>query len=124
MASTVVNLVLEKLGELASSEVSGLLNVGAEIKSLTETLALIQSFLRDADQKPRYEQSNCLQEWMRQIRNSVFEMEDLVDEYAMLLGRASAAGCWKSRLRRIAAFPSRILDHSPSAREAPAGHPC
>ncbi|XP_042460909.1 disease resistance protein RPP8-like [Zingiber officinale] len=123
MASTVVNLVLEKLGELASSEVSGLLNVGAEIKSLTETLALIQSFLRDADQKPRYEQSNCLQEWMRQIRNSVFEMEDLVDEYAMLLGRASAAGCWKSRLRRIAAFPSRILDHSPSAREAPAGHP-
>ncbi|KAG6534772.1 hypothetical protein ZIOFF_008675 [Zingiber officinale] len=109
MASTVVNLVLGKLGELASSEVAGLLNVGAEITSLTETLALIQSRLRDADQKPRSEQSHSLQEWMRQIRNLAFEMEDLVDEYATRLGRASAAGGRKSCLRRIAAFPSRIL---------------
>ncbi|KAG6534765.1 hypothetical protein ZIOFF_008668 [Zingiber officinale] len=109
MASTVVNLVLGKLGELASSEVAGLLNVGAQIASLTETLALIQSRLRDADQKPRSEQSHSLQEWMRQIRNLAFEMEDLVDEYATRLGRASAAGGRKSCLRRIAAFPSRIL---------------
>ncbi|KAG6539112.1 putative disease resistance RPP13-like protein 3 [Zingiber officinale] len=109
MASTVVNLVLGKLGELASSEVAGLLNVGAEITSLTETLALIQSRLRDADQKPRPEQSHSLQEWMRQIRNLAFEMEDLVDEYATRLGRTSAAGGRKSCLRRIAAFPSRIL---------------
>ncbi|XP_042399667.1 putative disease resistance RPP13-like protein 3 [Zingiber officinale] len=91
MASTVVNLVLGKLGELASSEVTGLLNVGAEITSLTETLALIQSRLRDADQ------------------NLAFEMEDLVDEYAMQLGRASAADGRMSSLRRIGAFPSRIL---------------
>ncbi|XP_074562927.1 disease resistance protein Pik-2-like, partial [Curcuma longa] len=108
MAYMAVNLVLGKLGELASSEVAGLLNVGAEVTSLRETLALIQSLLRDADQKPRSEQSHSLQEWMRQIRNLAFEMEDLVDEYATRLGRASAAGGWKSRLRRIAAFPSRI----------------
>ncbi|KAG6506109.1 disease resistance protein RPP8-like isoform X2 [Zingiber officinale] len=108
MAYTAVNLVVGKLGELASSEVVGLLNVDGEVKSLTETLALIQSFLRDADQKPRYEQSHSLQEWMRQIRNLAFEMEDLVDEYATRLGRASADGGRKSRLRRIAAFPSRI----------------
>ncbi|XP_042420331.1 disease resistance protein RPP8-like [Zingiber officinale] len=108
MAYTAVNLVLGKLGELAASEVSGLLNVDAEVKSLTETLALIQSFLRDADHKPRYEQSHSSQEWMRQIRNLAFEMEDLVDDYATRLGRASADGGRNNRLRRIAAFPSRI----------------
>ncbi|KAG6539104.1 hypothetical protein ZIOFF_004257 [Zingiber officinale] len=109
MASTVVNLVLGKLGEVVSSDVAGILNVDAEVKSLTETLALIQSSLRDADQKPRYEQSHSLQEWMRQIRNLAFEMEDLVDEYAMQLGRASAADGRMSSLQRIGAFPSRIL---------------
>ncbi|KAG6534764.1 hypothetical protein ZIOFF_008667 [Zingiber officinale] len=64
---------------------------------------------QSADQKPRSEQSHSLQEWMRQIRNLAFEMEDLVDEYATRLGRASASGGRKSCLRRIAAFPSRIL---------------
>ncbi|KAG6524701.1 disease resistance protein RPP8-like [Zingiber officinale] len=108
MASTAVNLVLEKLGELVSSDVAGILNLDAEVKPLTETLALIQSFLRDADQKPRYEQSHSLHEWMRQIRNLAYEMEDLVDEYAMQLGRASAVDGRMSRLQRIAAFPSRI----------------
>ncbi|XP_042454713.1 disease resistance protein RPP13-like [Zingiber officinale] len=109
MESTIVNLVLGKLGELASSEVAGLFNVGAEVESLTKKLLLIQSYLRDADQKPRSEQSQSLQEWLRQIRNLAFEMEDLVDEYATRLGRASAAGGRESCLRRIAAFPSRIL---------------
>ncbi|KAG6500964.1 hypothetical protein ZIOFF_040827 [Zingiber officinale] len=109
MESTAAKLVMENLGELVSSDVAGILNVDAEVKSLTETLALIQSFLRDADQKPRYAQSYSLQEWMRQIRNLAFEMEDLVDEYAVQLGRASASDGRMSSLQRLGAFPSRIL---------------
>ncbi|XP_065015485.1 putative disease resistance RPP13-like protein 3 [Musa acuminata AAA Group] len=60
---------------------------------------------KDVDQKPRYQHSELIQEWVSQIRSLAYDIEDVVDEYTLRVGRLRR----KCSLKCIANLPTRIL---------------
>ncbi|URE19989.1 disease resistance [Musa troglodytarum] len=105
MASVIVNTVLGKMSEYTFREVTLLLNVGDEVEVSRSTLRLLLSFLKDVDQKPKDQHSELVQEWVSLIRGLAYDIEDVVDEYTLRVGRSRR----KCSLKCIANLPSRIF---------------
>ncbi|THU59915.1 hypothetical protein C4D60_Mb07t07060 [Musa balbisiana] len=105
MAGAVVDMALGKMSEYTFREFTLILNVGDEVEVSRNTLRLLLSFLKDVDQKPRYQHSELIQEWVSQIRSLAYDIEDVVDEYTLRVGRLRR----KCSLKCIANLPTRIL---------------
>nr|XP_009411155.1 PREDICTED: probable disease resistance RPP8-like protein 2 [Musa acuminata subsp. malaccensis] len=98
-------MALGKMSEYTFREFTLILNVGDEVEVSRSTLRLLLSFLKDVDQKSRYEHSELIQEWVSQIRSLAYDIEDVVDEYTLRVGRLRR----KCSLKCIANLPTRIL---------------
>uniref|UniRef100_A0A804JYB3 Uncharacterized protein n=1 Tax=Musa acuminata subsp. malaccensis TaxID=214687 RepID=A0A804JYB3_MUSAM len=105
MAGAVVNLVLGKMSEYVFREVTPILNVGDEVEVSRITLRLLLSFLEDVDRKPNYQYSKLVEEWVSLIRGLAYDIEDVVAEYTLRVGRSR----WKCSLKCIANLPTRIF---------------
>ncbi|KAI5656403.1 hypothetical protein M9H77_25196 [Catharanthus roseus] len=60
--------------------------------SSNDELGCMRAFLREVE-APSYEQSNhLLQEWVKQVRVAVYEIEDVIDEYMLIFAPSRADG--------------------------------
>ncbi|XP_028789162.1 disease resistance protein RPM1-like [Neltuma alba] len=83
MAETAVNLLIDKLIALTRKEAGLLKGVEKQIEQIKDELELIRAYIKDADHKADIaETSNYLvKEWVRQMREVAYRMQDVMDEY-------------------------------------------
>ncbi|KAJ1390362.1 Virus X resistance protein-like, coiled-coil domain [Sesbania bispinosa] len=84
MAEIAVNLVINKLMLLLKDGVYLVRDVRIQLMLVKDQLRLIQAYLRDADAKAEMEKtSNLMKEWVAQIREVSYCIEDVFDEYLL-----------------------------------------
>ena len=86
MAETAVSLVFDRLGKLLLAEAAILEGVHDKVNRIKGNLELINSFLKDADNKAEAESSsssNVVKTWVKQMREVAFRMEDVIDRYLL-----------------------------------------
>ncbi|GKU98558.1 hypothetical protein SLEP1_g11549 [Rubroshorea leprosula] len=84
MADAVVSFVLEQLKttivDKASEEVELLVDVEKEVRKLERNLRLIDTFLRDAEEKKRTD--GLVKEWLDRLKEASYDMGDELDEWS------------------------------------------
>ncbi|KAL8129179.1 hypothetical protein V2J09_018334 [Rumex salicifolius] len=83
MAETAVCFVIDNLFSLLTTEANLLGDLPRQLKSINNELGSIRVFLKDAEEKAEEDQS--VKEWVRQVRNTAYEIEDVIDRNAVLL---------------------------------------
>ena len=83
MAESAVCFVIDKLFSLLTTEARLLGGLPRELKAINNELGSIRVFLKDAEERAEEDQS--VKEWVRQVRNVVYEIEDVIDQHASLL---------------------------------------
>ncbi|KAK7299894.1 hypothetical protein RJT34_10723 [Clitoria ternatea] len=86
MAEIAVGVVTDKLIPLLADEVSLLKGVHSKVERVKGELLLIQAFLKDADAKAENSSEpnlNAVKEWVKQLREVAFRIEDVVDLYLL-----------------------------------------
>uniref|UniRef100_A0A0A9FSA8 AAA+ ATPase domain-containing protein n=1 Tax=Arundo donax TaxID=35708 RepID=A0A0A9FSA8_ARUDO len=94
MADAGVAVVLSKLHEVASAEVTALLKVDNQIRELWRGLGYLQAEIRGADQQRRGRASELLLLWARETREVTFDVEDAVDEFHLKVEAAQVKAKW------------------------------
>ncbi|KAK4839523.1 hypothetical protein QYF36_022530 [Acer negundo] len=91
MAEIAVNLVIEKLGPLLVQEINLLRGVRKEIEDIKTELESIRCFLKDAEAKEEIEgkSNNGVQQWVAQVREVAYCIEDVIDEFAFTVAQLS-----------------------------------
>lgn len=79
MAEALVNLVLEKLGDVVLKEVLKTWGVEEQVEKLRRELDWIRAFLKDADRK-RIE-DELQKQWVREVREVAYRIEDVIDTF-------------------------------------------
>ncbi|PIA30571.1 hypothetical protein AQUCO_05500105v1 [Aquilegia coerulea] len=83
MAEALVSLLLEQLGSIVVhelvQEVKLIKGVENEVKSLTDTLVMIQAVLKDADEKQV--KNGAVKIWLEQLKDVSYDAEDVLDEW-------------------------------------------
>jgi disease resistance protein RPM1 len=97
MAEALVFAVLQKIAEVVGEEVvkAGIANCFNEVSELREVryninliqreFDVMQGFLRKVDVQASSDQ--CFARWLEQVRKVAYDVEDIIDEYAYLIGR-------------------------------------
>ncbi|PIA42714.1 hypothetical protein AQUCO_02000281v1 [Aquilegia coerulea] len=96
MAESVVNILLQKLVDLTQQEWELLKGVHDEIAYIRNQFSKMQASLRDADSKAAI--NNEVKEWVKQVRDAAYEIEDVLDEY--ILSRLPMDGNSKHSITR------------------------
>ncbi|CAO2142923.1 unnamed protein product [Urochloa humidicola] len=98
MVDAGVSVVLSKLQEVASAEVTALLKVDDQIRNLRRGLVYLQAEVRGADQQRHGLASELQLLWVREARAVTFNVEDAVDEFHLKVEafqvRAKSAHTW------------------------------
>ena len=78
VANLIVNLI-----PLLKDEVMLLRDVRVKVEAVNTELLLIQAYLKDADAKAEMAgtSSHAVKEWVKQLREAAFRIEDAVDMY-------------------------------------------
>ncbi|XP_027337459.1 disease resistance protein RPM1-like [Abrus precatorius] len=85
MAEIAVNLVTDKLIPLLENEVNLANDVCSQLVLVKVQLRLIRAYLKDADSKAEIVKTgNVVKEWVTQMREVSFHIEDVIDEYLYL----------------------------------------
>ncbi|KAJ3673061.1 hypothetical protein LUZ60_006435 [Juncus effusus] len=84
-ASTVSSLLL-KLGDAALQEAITICGVSDRVQFVERELRRIRSFLEDADSKRR-KGDNRVQNWIKDVRDVSFLIEDVIDTFLLEVGR-------------------------------------
>ncbi|GLU08775.1 hypothetical protein SLE2022_256650 [Rubroshorea leprosula] len=83
MADAIVSFVLDQLTttivDKASEEVGPLVGVEKEVRKLETNLRLINTVLRDAEEKKRTD--DLVKEWLDRLKEASYDMEDALDEW-------------------------------------------
>ncbi|AQK40401.1 disease resistance protein RPM1 [Zea mays] len=102
MAEGLILVVLQKiattLGGAALSVIKSKLGKGANIlleaensmKEIESEFEIMQAYISQAD--PYSESNKILKPWLKNVRKIASEVEDIIDEYAFLLGKLDNAG--------------------------------
>ncbi|KAF5179248.1 Disease resistance protein rga2, partial [Thalictrum thalictroides] len=84
MADALVSIVLEKLGSIVldgiEEEVRLIVGVKKEIKSLTDTLTIIQGVLEDAEEKQV--KNKAVKFWLQEFKDISYDADDILDEWS------------------------------------------
>ncbi|KAL6218075.1 hypothetical protein ACLB2K_011292 [Fragaria x ananassa] len=79
MASAATEFLIGKIGEVVEKEASSIAGVRDQVDEIKQELISMKSFLDDAEgQKIEREGEK---EWVASIRNSVYDVEDIIDEF-------------------------------------------
>ncbi|CAI0425487.1 unnamed protein product [Linum tenue] len=83
----IAGTVLEQLGSKVLQEAALLWGLGDDIKKLTCTLSSIQAVLLDAEEQSHSPQSHQLRLWLKELRQVVYDAEDLLDDFSIEVRR-------------------------------------
>ncbi|KAK7299895.1 hypothetical protein RJT34_10724 [Clitoria ternatea] len=89
MAEIAVGVVTDKLIPLLRDELKLLKGVRSQVEWVKDELLLIQAFLKDADAKTENssEPNDAVKEWVKQLREVAFRIEDVVDLYLLKVAK-------------------------------------
>uniref|UniRef100_A0ACD5TX69 Uncharacterized protein n=1 Tax=Avena sativa TaxID=4498 RepID=A0ACD5TX69_AVESA len=76
-----MKILLGKLGGLLAQEYALIRGVRGDIQYINDELASMQAFLRDLSASPDG-QDNRMKDWMKQIRDLGYDVEDCIDDFA------------------------------------------
>ncbi|KAJ1269773.1 hypothetical protein BS78_06G002800 [Paspalum vaginatum] len=77
-SESTVKSLLGKLGSLLAQEYTLIRGVAGDLQYITDELRTMQSFLRDLGDAA--EQDHRMKDWMKQIRDMTYDVEDCVDD--------------------------------------------
>ncbi|RWR84825.1 disease resistance protein RPM1-like protein [Cinnamomum micranthum f. kanehirae] len=77
MIEALLSFVVSKLGDFAVGKAQSFQEIGDDIVWLKEELSIMQAFLRGAER--RSERDEAVTEWLEQVRNIAFKIEDFLD---------------------------------------------
>lgn len=92
MAEIVVNLLFNELSLISKEEVKLFRGVWKDFEYIRDELGCIKAVLT-ADAK---DENDLQQEWIRQLRNIAYEIEDVHDEFILRLGQLQGHGVYHS----------------------------
>ncbi|XP_042491722.1 probable disease resistance RPP8-like protein 4 [Macadamia integrifolia] len=101
-ASAIIPLIM-KLGSLLNDEANYLSQVKPEVESLHNELNLMTASLKDAD--AIHHKSERAKEWVRQLRELAFEVEDAIDVFVYEVMQRWQGGV----VRKITKFPKLVI---------------
>ncbi|XP_039119310.1 putative disease resistance protein At1g50180 [Dioscorea cayenensis subsp. rotundata] len=95
MAEAAVGFLIQKLGDLLVQEAINLHGVRDEVEWLERELRRMQCFLKDADAKKSQGDDERVKNWVSDMRDMAFEVEDIVDTfmYCKLRRQQRQSGC-------------------------------
>ncbi|KAK6916036.1 NB-ARC [Dillenia turbinata] len=108
MEQAIVSCVVNRLEELLVGEAKLLAGVSQQVKEMQHQLRLMHSYLEDAYAGASSEKR--LWEWMVQVKNTAYEVEDVIEIYILEVAsrRRRGHGVIKINLRRL----TSILDET------------
>ncbi|KAF8394074.1 hypothetical protein HHK36_020278 [Tetracentron sinense] len=106
MAEGVVEPVVGKLLSLLEMEASLLGGVPHEFGKIKRELESMRSFLRDADR--RRHNNNGVNEWVAQVRDVAYDVEDIIDEFSYQLNSRPKRGGFRGYLLQTIHLPKHI----------------
>ncbi|XP_043693307.1 probable disease resistance RPP8-like protein 4 [Telopea speciosissima] len=104
MAVSVILILIQKLGSLLIDEANYLSQVKPEVESLRKELRLMTAFFKDAD--AIYHKSEPAKEWVRQLKELAFEVEDAIDIF--VYEEAKKRG--RKIVGKITKFPKLVIN--------------
>ncbi|KAH6798537.1 hypothetical protein C2S51_035021 [Perilla frutescens var. frutescens] len=99
MAESAVSFLLEQLSVLLRDERKLLGGLKHEVQSINDELVYLRKFLRVADEKE--ESDSNLKEWVRQLREISFDVQDVLDEYMLRFGGRRATNGFRGSLKKV-----------------------
>ncbi|CAO2149104.1 unnamed protein product [Urochloa humidicola] len=78
--------LLSKLGGLLAHEYALIRGVRGDIQYINDELASMQAFLGDLSDAPA-SHDRRMKDWMKQIRDVTYDVEDCIDDFAHRLSR-------------------------------------
>ncbi|XP_058112890.1 disease resistance protein RPM1-like [Magnolia sinica] len=90
MTDSIVQFGLETLSALLSREASLIRGVRNEVEEIKLELESMQALLKDADK--RKESNEGVRTWVRQVRDSTYDVEDIIDEFMYRMDRPQGGG--------------------------------
>ncbi|XP_058112884.1 disease resistance protein RPM1-like isoform X2 [Magnolia sinica] len=107
MTDSIVKFGLETLSALLSREASLIRGVRNELGEIKMELESMQALLKDADK--RKESNEGVRTWVRQVRDSTYDVEDIIDEFMYRMDRPQGGG-FRSFLLNIVCLPKNIYN--------------
>lgn len=89
MAETVISLVLNQLSATLLEEGKLLGGLKQEVQHISDELGHMKAFLKVAEAKE--EDDPVIQEWMKQVRDVTYDIEDVLDEFVVLTAHHHAS---------------------------------
>ncbi|KAE8056464.1 hypothetical protein FH972_013236 [Carpinus fangiana] len=85
MVEIAVTLLIEKLVQLLVQEAKLLNSVHREVVGISDELESIMCFLKDVDGRAKKggDLQDGMKVWVKQVRESAFHIEDVLDEYIL-----------------------------------------
>ncbi|XP_027180878.1 disease resistance protein RPM1-like [Coffea eugenioides] len=99
MAETVLSFVLRQLSTFLHEEGRLLGGLRREVQFIMDELEQMRAFLREAEAREEDAQPT-LQQWIKQVRDTAYDTEDILDDFVARFARHPATGFYGS-VRRI-----------------------
>ncbi|XP_027186657.1 disease resistance protein RPM1-like [Cicer arietinum] len=95
MAETAVLFALGEVFQFLKEETNLLSGVHRDFLDIKDELEIIQVFLKDADRRAADEAENNdgIRTWVKHMRVASFRIEDVIDEYLLLMHGVNPPGC-------------------------------
>ncbi|TKY46652.1 Disease resistance protein RPM1 [Spatholobus suberectus] len=120
MAETAVSFALDKLLPLIRDEANLLWDIPKEFKDIKKELEYIRVFLKDADRRATEEGDNAnegIKTWVKELREASFRIEDVIDEYMILMEEQPHDRGYPTSLRNVIHFIKTLMHRHRIASE-------
>ena len=106
IVSSLVSPILENLSLQALKEAGLAWGLDTELENLESTFAIVQAVLQDAEEKQW--KNKALEIWLRRLKDAAYDVDDVLDDFAIEARRHRLQKDLKNRLRSFFS-----LDHNP-----------
>ena len=106
VVSALVSPILENLSLQALKEAGLAWGLDTELENLESTFAIVQAVLQDAEEKQW--KNRALEIWLRRLKDAAYDVDDVLDDFAIEARRHRLQKDLKNRLRSFFS-----LDHNP-----------
>ncbi|KAF8394085.1 hypothetical protein HHK36_020290 [Tetracentron sinense] len=106
MVEGAVEVVVGKILSLLDREASLLGGIRHEFNKIKRELESMRSFLRDADR--RRNNNDGVNEWVKQVRDVAYDVEDIIDEFTYYMDSRQKRGGFRGFLHKTIHLPKNI----------------
>jgi NB-ARC domain/Rx N-terminal domain len=104
--TSAISSVINSLATLASNEISSLREVPVKVQSLQIKLRAIQSYLKDAENRPCT--SHLTENWLREIRRVTYQAQNVIERILWLQWHRNRARGFTSAFSRYSHIPGYL----------------